>query len=65
MARTPHTGVWEGKRVKVMLLSGEEFVDKFWGKKGKYRLFQNKGKIAASQIKRFMIWKGKDPSLAD
>lgn len=61
--RTPHTGVWEGKRVKVVLLSGEEFVDKFQGAKGKYRLFQNHERVEAGQIKRFMIWKGQWPQV--
>lgn len=61
--RTPHTGVWEGKRVKVVLLSEEEFVDKFWGAKGQYRFFQNHDKVRASDIKRFMIWKGQYPQV--
>lgn len=56
--RTPHTGCWEGKRVKVRLLSGAEFIDKFDGSKGKYRFFKEQGKIPAREIKSFVIWKG-------
>lgn len=55
--RTPHTGCWEGKRVKVTLRDGTTFIDKFWGAKGKYRLFKERGKIPAGDIMRFIIWK--------
>lgn len=56
--RTPHTGVWEGKRVRVTLKDGEVFIDKFWGKKGKWRMFKTHPKVAAGDIKSFVIWKG-------
>ncbi len=56
--RTPHTGCWEGKRVKVKLADGSWFVDRFMGAKGKYRLFETHGKVAAGEIRSFIIWKG-------
>lgn len=56
--RTPHTACWEGKRVKVKLRDGSTFVDKFWGSKGSYRFFKDKGKVRAADIKSFIIWKG-------
>lgn len=60
MTRTPHSGVWEGKRVKVKLHDGSWFVDRFMGAKGKYRLFETYGKVAVGDIKSFIIWKGQD-----
>lgn len=56
--RTPHTSCWEGKRVRVKLKSGYFFIDKFAGSKGKYRYFQDFGKVAAGDIASFVIWKG-------
>ena len=53
--RTPHSGCWEGKRVKVVLKNGTEFIDKFDGSKGKYRYFKEKGKVMVGDIKRFII----------
>jgi hypothetical protein len=55
--RTPHTGCWEGKRVRVTLLNGEVFIDKYDGAKGKWRFFVNHPKVAAGDIKSFVIWK--------
>lgn len=56
--RTPHTGTWEGKRVRVKLKNGTVFVDKFDGSKGKYRFFKEKGKVLVGEIASFIIWKG-------
>jgi hypothetical protein len=56
--KTPHTGAWEGKRIKVTLKDGTTFVDKFAGSKGKWRFFEQFGKVEAGSIKRFIIWKG-------
>lgn len=56
--RTPHTSCWEGKRVKVRLRNGTEFIDKFWGSKGNYRLFKERGRVRSGDIIRFVIWKG-------
>lgn len=56
--KTPHSGCWEGKRVKVTLKDGSSFVGKFWGAKGKFRMFKDQGKIAVGNIKSFVIWKG-------
>lgn len=55
--RTPHSGTWEGKRVKVVLKSGESFIDKFAGSKGKYRFFKNHSRVQVGDIKAFIIWK--------
>ena len=58
--RTPHSGVWEGKRVKVKLADGSWFVDKFMGAKGAYRFFSTHPKIRVVDIKSFVIYKGQD-----
>ena len=56
--KTPHTGCWEGKRVRVILKDGTVFIDKFWGAKGKWRMFKEHAKVAKGDIKSFVIWKG-------
>lgn len=56
--KTPHTAVHRGKRVKVVLANGEQFIDKFWSRTGKYVFFQKRGKVIRGQIKSFTIWKG-------
>lgn len=60
MTGTPHSGVWEGKRVKVKLKDGSWFVDRFFRAKGKFRLFEVHGKVAVGEIKSLTIWKGQD-----
>jgi hypothetical protein len=59
--RTPHTGCWEGKRVKVKLKDGTTFIDKYDGAKGSYRFFKEYGKVLAGDIKSFVIWKVANP----
>jgi len=55
--RTPHTAVKKGKRVKVVLKSGEEFVDKFIDRKSRYVTFETR-KVLKGDIKSFGIFKG-------
>ena len=55
--KTPHTAVKKGKRVKVVLKSGEEFVDKFVDRKSRYVTFENR-KVLKGDIKSFAIFKG-------
>ena len=55
--RTPHTAVKKGKRVKVVLKSGEEFIDKFVDRKSRYVTFENR-KVLKGDIKSFAIFKG-------
>lgn len=60
MTGTPHSGVWEGKRVKVKLHNGLWFIDKFTGAKGMYRFFATHPKVKVGDIRSFVIWKGQD-----
>jgi len=55
--RTPHTAVKKGKRVKVILKSGEVFVDKFIDRKSRYVAFETR-KVLKGDIKSFAIFKG-------
>lgn len=54
--RTPHTAVKKGKRVKVVLKSGETFIDKFMDRKARYVIFENH-KVEKGNIKSFSIFK--------
>ena len=54
--RTPHTAAKKGKRVKVILKSGEEFVDKFIDRKSRYVTFE-KRRVLKGDIKSFSIFK--------
>lgn len=56
--KMPHTGCWEGKRVKVKLKDGTTFIDKYAGANSRYRFFKEQGRILAADIKSFVIWKG-------
>lgn len=57
--RTPHTAVKKGKRVKVVLKNGEEFVDKFIDRKSRYVTFETR-RVLKGDIKSFAIFKGGD-----
>ena len=54
--RTPHTAAKKGKRVKVVLKNGEEFVDKFIDRKSRYVTFENR-KVLKGDIKSFAVFK--------
>lgn len=56
--RRPHTACRRGKRVRVVLMNGESFVDKFWDKTDKFIVFAQHPKILAGSIKSFTIVKG-------
>ena len=56
--KTPHTSCWEGKRVRIILKDGSQFVDKFWGSKGVGRMFKEHPKVRQGDIKSFSIFKG-------
>ena len=55
--RTPHTAAKKGKRVKVVLKNGEEFIGKFVDRKSKYVMFETR-KVLKGDIKSFAIFKG-------
>jgi hypothetical protein len=55
--RTPHTSAPRGKRVRVVLRTGEEFVDKFLKNVNNTLTFQERGDIKASMIKSFSIYR--------
>lgn len=56
--RTPHTACRRGKRVRVVLLDGEVFIDKFRENTGKFVHFESHPKVIKGQIKAFTIVKG-------
>lgn len=55
--KTPHTAVYKGKRVKVILRDGEEFIDKFVDRKSRFVIFENHSKVLRGSIKSFAIIK--------
>lgn len=57
--RTPHTATYRGKRVRVVLITGEVFIDQFWERNPKWVWFKNKGKVRRGSIKSFTIYKAK------
>ena len=58
--RTPHTGVYRGKRVQVEMLDGKKFIDKFLEKDSRHIYFENRT-IPRGRIKSFKIIKGNPP----
>lgn len=57
MYRTPHTGCYPGKRVKVKLIDGTVFIDRFKDRMQKFVFFEDHGRVARRAIKNFIIWK--------
>lgn len=55
---TPHTACRRGKRVRVVLTTGETFVDRFWDRTNKDVQFKDRGWIPKFWIKAFTIVKG-------
>lgn len=58
--RVPHTGCNKGKRVRVILRTGETFIDTFLERTNKHVFLKNAGRIAKDTIRAFTIWKHKD-----
>ena len=57
--RTPHTSCQRGKRVKIVLKNGDEFIAKFSESKGRYVYLDGGNKrVQRGQIKKFTILKG-------
>lgn len=56
--RTPHTSVYKGKRVEVVLRNGVTYIKRFIERTNKYIVLEDIGKIAKSNIKSFKIIKG-------
>lgn len=54
--RTPHTSCARGKRVRVVLRTGETFVDKFMAKTSREIVFAQR-RVARGEIRAFTIWK--------
>jgi hypothetical protein len=54
---TIHTSTYKGKRVYVVLKTGEKFVDKFVDKKSGYVVLAEKGKIRKASIKTMTIFR--------
>jgi hypothetical protein len=54
--KTPHTGVWKGKRIKVVMKDGEVFIDRFLERKSRWVFFNNH-KVERGKIKSFSIVK--------
>ena len=55
---TPHTACRKHKKVKVVLINGEEFIDRFLDRNPMFVWFEIKGKIKRSWIKSFILIKG-------
>jgi len=54
-----HTSTHKGKRVRIKLKDGTVFVDKFLDEKGSYIIFEERGRIAKSDVANFSINKNK------
>ncbi len=53
-----HSSTYKGKRVRIKLKDGNVFVDKFLDSKGRYVIFEERGRVAKKDIKNFTIYKG-------
>lgn len=52
--KTPHTATFRGKRVRVVLKTGETFIDRFITRTpGKWVEFQQHGRVRSGDIKAF------------
>ena len=58
--KTPHTATHKGKRVRVVLMDGTSFIDRFWDRTKKEVQFKERGWISKLQIKSFTIYKGQE-----
>jgi hypothetical protein len=56
--RTPHTACRRGKRIRVVLITGEKFIDRFWERSGRYVYFKKHPRVLQGDIKAFTIIKG-------
>lgn len=59
MLRTPHTTVYKGKRVRVVLRNGTTFVDKFVERTSKYVKMEQHPHLEPHDIRSFTINKNK------
>jgi hypothetical protein len=57
--RTPHSSCQRGKRVRVVLMDGSEFSEKFVERTGKFVVTETH-KLKVGQIRSFSIAKPKD-----
>lgn len=57
----PHTSCYRGKRVRVVLRSGEVFVDRFHERTGHFIVFKDRGRIPRGDIAAFSIFKANLP----
>lgn len=55
--RMPHSSARQGKKVKVRLKSGQEFVAKFLERKGDRLRFYDHGDVSRGELLRFTIYK--------
>lgn len=58
VTRLGHTACRKWKRVRVQMIDGEVFVDKFMDRNPKYVFFEKRGKVIRGFIKQFTIIKG-------
>jgi hypothetical protein len=52
-----HTTARKGKRIHIILNTGEEYIDKLVDRKSKYYLFELRGKVYVDTIRSFSIFK--------
>ena len=57
--KQPHSRVQRGKKVKVHLKNGEEFIAKFHEKHGNRIMFYDHSEIMQGDLEKFIIYKPK------
>lgn len=62
MARMPHTATKKGKRVHVILKSGEKLIDHFEGRTDRHVFLRARGRIAKSEIRAFSDYRAPPPT---
>lgn len=58
--RCPHTRFTKGKRIRVVLRSGEEFVDRYESTTSTHMVFRERGKVIKSSIRNTSVYKEQD-----
>jgi hypothetical protein len=57
MSRSPHTGTYKGKRVKVILRDGTRIIDKFLRRTDRFIFLEKTGRIPKGALRSFVIFK--------
>lgn len=57
----PHTRCTKGKRVRIVLHSGEEIIGKFFERTGKFVVLEGNVRIAGRNIRSFGLYREHEP----